>query len=108
MSLKEYKPGAAFNGVIGRTFDVSSPAWPAPLRAKDGDQPDCNYCSDHQDSGIYDPVSLSIIKVLHGARGNCHLRQALDGISCALRACKCRVSVNCQRGEQPAFVHQLR
>ena len=68
MSLKEYKPGAAFNGVIGRTFDVSSPAWPAPLRAKDGDQPDCNYCSDHQDSGIYDPVSLSIIKVLHGAR----------------------------------------
>ena len=22
MALKEYKPGAAFNGVIGRTFDV--------------------------------------------------------------------------------------
>ena len=36
MTLKEYKPGSAFNGVIGRTFDVSSPAWPAPLRAKDG------------------------------------------------------------------------
>ncbi len=36
MTLKEYKPGTAFNGVIGRTFDVSSPAWPAPLRAKDG------------------------------------------------------------------------
>ena len=25
MALKEYKPGSAFNGVIGRTFDVSSP-----------------------------------------------------------------------------------
>ncbi len=35
-NLKEYKPGAAFNGVIGRTFDVSSPAWPQPLRAKEG------------------------------------------------------------------------
>ena len=28
MALKEYKPGTAFPGVIGRTFDVSSPAWP--------------------------------------------------------------------------------
>ncbi len=36
MALKEYKPGTAFTGVIGRTFDVSSPAWPEPLRAKDG------------------------------------------------------------------------
>ena len=36
MTLKEYKPGSAFNGVIGRTFDVSSPAWPEPLRAKEG------------------------------------------------------------------------
>ncbi len=36
MPLKEYKPGTAFNGVIGRTFDVSSPAWPEPLRAKEG------------------------------------------------------------------------
>jgi arylsulfatase A-like enzyme len=35
MALKEYKPGTAFNGVIGRTFDVSSPAWPEPLRAKE-------------------------------------------------------------------------
>ncbi|MDD2600310.1 MAG: arylsulfatase [Kiritimatiellae bacterium] len=34
--LKEYKQGTAFNGVIGRTFDVSSPAWPEPLRAKEG------------------------------------------------------------------------
>ena len=34
MALKEYKPGTAFSGVIGRTFDVSSPAWPAPLRAQ--------------------------------------------------------------------------
>ena len=36
MALKEYKPGAAFNGVVGRTFDVSEPAWPEPLRAKEG------------------------------------------------------------------------
>jgi arylsulfatase len=36
MPLKEYKPGTAFNGVIGRTVDVSSPAWPQPLRAKEG------------------------------------------------------------------------
>ena len=25
-TLKEYKPGQAFSGVIGRTFDVSKPA----------------------------------------------------------------------------------
>jgi arylsulfatase len=36
MALKEYKPGSAFSGIIGRTFDVSSPAWPEPLRAKPG------------------------------------------------------------------------
>ena len=36
MPLKEYKPGSAFNGVIGRTFDQSSPAWPEPLRAREG------------------------------------------------------------------------
>ncbi len=36
MALKEYKPGTAFTGIIGRTFDVSSPAWPEPLRAKEG------------------------------------------------------------------------
>jgi arylsulfatase len=36
MALKEYKPGSAFSGVIGRTFDQSSPAWPEPLRAKEG------------------------------------------------------------------------
>jgi arylsulfatase A-like enzyme len=34
--LVEYKSGTAFPGVIGRTFDVSSPAWPEPLRARDG------------------------------------------------------------------------
>lgn len=28
MSLKEYKPGTAFTGVLGRTFDTSEPAWP--------------------------------------------------------------------------------
>ncbi len=32
----EYKSGAAFPGVIGRTADVSKPAWPEPKRAKEG------------------------------------------------------------------------
>jgi arylsulfatase len=36
MSLNEYKPGRQFSGVIGRTVDQSSPAWPMPLRAKEG------------------------------------------------------------------------
>ncbi len=36
MPLKEYKPGTAFNGVIGRTFDKSEQAWPEPKRAKPG------------------------------------------------------------------------
>jgi arylsulfatase A-like enzyme len=36
MSLKEYKPGTTFPGVIGRTVDHSSPAWPEPLRAREG------------------------------------------------------------------------
>jgi arylsulfatase len=35
-NLKEYKPGAAFSGVIGRTFDQSQPAWPMPNRAREG------------------------------------------------------------------------
>jgi arylsulfatase len=34
MSLKEYMPGTAFTGVVGRTYDKSSPAWPEPLRAR--------------------------------------------------------------------------
>ena len=36
MSLKEYKLGTAFPGVIGLTVDQSSPAWPEPLRAREG------------------------------------------------------------------------
>lgn len=36
MLLTEYKPGQAFLGVIGRTFDVSKPAWREPNRAKSG------------------------------------------------------------------------
>jgi arylsulfatase len=36
MALREYKPGTAFSGVIGRTVGESSPAWPEPLRAKEG------------------------------------------------------------------------
>ncbi len=34
--LVEYKPGTAFPGVISRTVDQSTPAWPEPLRAKPG------------------------------------------------------------------------
>jgi arylsulfatase A-like enzyme len=36
MALKEYKPGTAFTGVVGRTYDQSEPAWPEPNRAKEG------------------------------------------------------------------------
>jgi arylsulfatase len=36
MPLVEYGPGRTFPGVIGRTFDVSTPAWPEPLRAREG------------------------------------------------------------------------
>ena len=32
----EYPQGAGFPGVIGRTVEESSPAWPAPIRARDG------------------------------------------------------------------------
>ncbi len=34
--LVEYRPGTAFPGVIRRTVDRSSPAWPEPLRAREG------------------------------------------------------------------------
>ena len=34
--LNEYEPGTAFPGVIGRTTDESSPAWPRPLRPDAG------------------------------------------------------------------------
>ena len=33
---EEYPPGSPFPGVIGRTLDESSPAWPAPNRAREG------------------------------------------------------------------------
>ena len=36
MALQEYKPGTTFPGVIGRTIERSSPAWPRPLRAREG------------------------------------------------------------------------
>src|SRR6476660_8797645 len=36
MALTEYQPGTAFPGDIGLTTDQSSPAWPAPMRAKEG------------------------------------------------------------------------
>ena len=36
MALKQYKPGTTFPGRMGRTIGESEPAWPAPLRAKDG------------------------------------------------------------------------
>ena len=34
--LVEYPPGDEFPGMIGRTVEESSPAWPAPVRARDG------------------------------------------------------------------------
>ena len=36
MALKEYKPGTAFPGRMGRTVGESEPAWPAPRRPKAG------------------------------------------------------------------------
>ena len=36
MPLNEYRPGQSFPGVIGRTADVSTPAWPMPNRAREG------------------------------------------------------------------------
>jgi arylsulfatase A-like enzyme len=36
MPLAEYRPGTAFPGTIGRTFDRSTQAWPEPLRAREG------------------------------------------------------------------------
>ena len=36
MALKEYKPGTTFPGRMGRTIGESEPAWPSPLRAKEG------------------------------------------------------------------------
>ena len=36
MPIIEYESGAAFPGVIGRTADESSRAWPAPVRAREG------------------------------------------------------------------------
>ena len=34
--IVEYPPGTDFPGVIGKTLDESSPAWPAPTRAPEG------------------------------------------------------------------------
>ena len=36
MAIKEYRPGTAFPGVIERTPERSSPAWPEPFRAREG------------------------------------------------------------------------
>jgi arylsulfatase len=36
MALYEYEPGSALPGMIGRTTDESTPAWPKPLRAMPG------------------------------------------------------------------------
>jgi arylsulfatase A-like enzyme len=36
MAIVEYQRGESFPGVIGRTAEESSPAWPAPQRAKKG------------------------------------------------------------------------
>ena len=36
MAINEYPLGTAFPGVIGRTTDESSPAWPQPARPVPG------------------------------------------------------------------------
>lgn len=36
MGFKVYPPGSAFPGVVGRTIEESVPAWPRPIRAKQG------------------------------------------------------------------------
>jgi arylsulfatase A-like enzyme len=36
MSLKEYQPGTRFPGVIGRTVETSTPAWPKQVRPNKG------------------------------------------------------------------------
>ena len=36
MAIKEYEPGTAFPGVIGRTIDESTPAWPQPRAGEAG------------------------------------------------------------------------
>jgi arylsulfatase len=36
MPDREYKPGTTFPGVIGRTPSESTPAWPEPVRAREG------------------------------------------------------------------------
>jgi arylsulfatase len=36
VAIVEYRDGTAFPGVVGRTADESSPAWPAPVRAEKG------------------------------------------------------------------------
>jgi len=36
MAITEYKSGAPFPGVVGRTAEESTPAWPAPTRARSG------------------------------------------------------------------------
>ena len=36
MAIVEYEPGTPFAGVIGRTVEESSPAWPKPPRAPEG------------------------------------------------------------------------
>jgi arylsulfatase A-like enzyme len=41
--IEEYQPGDAFPGRVGRTVEESSPAWPAPARARDG-APNVLFC----------------------------------------------------------------
>ena len=36
MAHTEYEPGTSFPGTIGRTVEESSPAWPSPIRAREG------------------------------------------------------------------------
>jgi hypothetical protein len=45
MTLKQYPEGSRFTGVVGRTADESSPAWPTVPRAPKGSPPtSCSSC----------------------------------------------------------------
>ena len=44
MVIKTYKDGTPFTGVIGRTTEKSSPAWPEPPRPRKAHQMCCSGC----------------------------------------------------------------
>ena len=60
MAVVEYESGAAFPGVIGRTAEESSPAWPAPVRAREGARFD-------QDRPVLRPTAAGAVRTVAAA-----------------------------------------